>query len=534
MSTAGENDRGFFTFYREYTHTGIHAASTAGLTAFGLLTFVHRAFVVLAIAVYVLPPIYLYLTRDESVETVDSAESNATDDERASTDETTATDAAETSERASVGTAESSKTSKASEPSEAAGGAVLGGDSTATTRPIETTAPAVGGGDAADEDDRPRTDAAAGSTAEDGTIEPVGDSESGERGDEGDEPSESDPHESHDRTRDAEREDETRGTSESTQEPAASGSRDHGTAEPGEPEEEDGGEPTSLEWVEVDSPTDEMLSDVAATDTGAFAVGSDGGLLAREESWETVLDHGPLAESNALRGVDATDDGKTVWFTGDSGALGRYDAETGRHTDHSAPAGITDNWVDVAVAGPAEEAAVYLVNGSGQVLAGEFDGSEVEWGEPVKPGSGSSMSAIEFVEGAGYCCDTNSGVYETTDGESFERIGIEGGGSFTAIAAAGPESLAVADTDGTVQRYDGSVWTPLHAAEVALDALSTDGEDWFAVGDGGTIRELAGGGWEPRETPVETNLHGVAVGEPSVAVGAAGTIIELRPVEDGD
>lgn len=528
MSTAGENDRDFFTFYREYTHTGIHAASTAGLTAFGLLTFVHRAFVVLAIGVYVLPPIYLYLTREESVETVDSTESNGTDDERAATDETTATDAAETSERASAGTAESSK---ASEPTEAASEAVLGGDSTATTQPIETTTPAVGGGDAADEDGRSRTDTAVESSAGDETVEPVGDSEPEERGGEADEVPESEPRESHDSTADVEQEDGKRGASEATEKPAT-GSTDHGTAEPDEPDEEGGAEPASLEWVEVDSPTDETLSDVATTDTGAFAVGSDGGLLAREESWEAVLDHGPSAESNALRGVDATDDGEAVWFTGDSGALGRYDAEASRHTDHSAPAGITDNWVDVAVAGPAGEAAVYLVNGSGQVLAGEFDGSEVEWGEPVKPGSGSSMSAIEFVEEAGYCCDTNSGVYETTDGESFERIGIEGGGSFTAIAAVGPESVAVTDTDGTVQRYDGSVWTPLHAAEVALDALSTDGEDWLAVGDGGTIRELAGGGWEPREAPVEADLHGVAVGEPSVTVGAAGTILELRPVED--
>ncbi|WP_266079640.1 hypothetical protein [Haladaptatus caseinilyticus] len=52
--------RGLWEFYREYTHTAIHAASAAALTAFGLLIFINRVFVVLAIAAYVLPPIILY------------------------------------------------------------------------------------------------------------------------------------------------------------------------------------------------------------------------------------------------------------------------------------------------------------------------------------------------------------------------------------------------------------------------------------------------------------------------------------------
>ncbi len=52
--------RGLWEYYREYTQTAVHAASAAALTAFGLLIFVNRFFVLLAIAAYVFPPILLY------------------------------------------------------------------------------------------------------------------------------------------------------------------------------------------------------------------------------------------------------------------------------------------------------------------------------------------------------------------------------------------------------------------------------------------------------------------------------------------
>jgi hypothetical protein len=59
--------RGLWRFYLAYTKTGVHAAATAGLAIFGLLVFVDDAFVILAIASYVLPPVVLYvLARDVS------------------------------------------------------------------------------------------------------------------------------------------------------------------------------------------------------------------------------------------------------------------------------------------------------------------------------------------------------------------------------------------------------------------------------------------------------------------------------------
>lgn len=71
MSTAsmGRLRRGW-GYYRRYTkrRTGIHAAATAALTGFGLLAYFEQWFVAVAIAAYLLPPIYLYLTGDDLTE----------------------------------------------------------------------------------------------------------------------------------------------------------------------------------------------------------------------------------------------------------------------------------------------------------------------------------------------------------------------------------------------------------------------------------------------------------------------------------
>lgn len=52
--------RGLWEYYQGYTHTAVHTASAAALTAFGLLIFVNRLFAVVAIITYICPPIILY------------------------------------------------------------------------------------------------------------------------------------------------------------------------------------------------------------------------------------------------------------------------------------------------------------------------------------------------------------------------------------------------------------------------------------------------------------------------------------------
>jgi hypothetical protein len=71
MSTASTDRlRRGWEYYRRYTkrRTGIHAAATAALTGFGLLAYFEQWFVAVAIAAYLLPPVYLYLAGDDLTE----------------------------------------------------------------------------------------------------------------------------------------------------------------------------------------------------------------------------------------------------------------------------------------------------------------------------------------------------------------------------------------------------------------------------------------------------------------------------------
>lgn len=72
----------FVAFYRRYARTGIHATAAALLTLFGLLASVAGdwAFVAVGVAVYVLPPAYLYATRNRA-----DGETTATETEPAAT-----------------------------------------------------------------------------------------------------------------------------------------------------------------------------------------------------------------------------------------------------------------------------------------------------------------------------------------------------------------------------------------------------------------------------------------------------------------
>ncbi|ADJ14591.1 HVO_0234 family beta-propeller protein [Halalkalicoccus jeotgali] len=519
MSTAAEGgDEGFLTFYREYAHTGIHTITATALTAFGLLTFVHRGFVVLAIAVYVLPPIYLYLTRDgDAPEPVggDGETGEATGSNRsaangpavtnASTDaEATASDVDEERPDRDTGpTAEGTPgTTTAARSAPAGAGSGSPPDGALETGPGSATE-SVGEDDGTlDDESDPVDDPAATGR---GGAEPTGGTGGGSEAES--EPTGPDAigDESHERDDDGPA--STDGITEA----------DETGADESEPDE----------WVEADAPTDGALFDAVVADERAFAVGEGGVLLARPpgSEWEAALENGPGAASETLRGVDATTDGGAIWVAGDGGALGRYDPATARHTDHSAPEGITDNWSGLAVVGAADEERVALVNGSGQVLLGEYDGSEVEWAEPVKPGSGSSMSAIAFLDGSlGYCCDTNAGVYRL-QGEEFEHIGIEDASGFDALAAT-DETVVVANDSGVVQRFDGSVWTPVRVSEDAVTGLATDDEEWIAVGPEGTIHENRDGDWESVDSPTASDLFAVAAGALSVAVGEDGTVLE--------
>lgn len=453
--------RGFLSFYREYARSGVHAAAAAGLTLFGLLATFWRGFVVLAILVYVLPPLYLYLHADRT-----SADRAANADEADSVSNT-------------------ASGPKSASPSTPAAGAESEPKSEPDPGPRSGSEAATGN----PRDERPTGTEPGATAGSDGAI-------------------------------------------------------DTETVD-------DGGTGTDPEWIVADSPTDEPLYDaVVAGDV--FAVGDSGIVLARRDGeWEIAIERGPTVESNPLWGIDASDDGEHVWFGGDSGVLGQYEVAQGKLTDRSAPRDLTGTWEDVAVVGPADDEVISLVNGSGEVLRGHNDAGEMNWTEPVKPGSGSSLSGIEFRDReVGYCCDTSQGVFETADGgESWDRIGVDDAGvDFNDLAVTG-EQVLVAGGDGSVFRYDDPGWTKLYAGEETIFAIDRTSEEGarngastdsrpgdadvgLAVGDNGAIYGLAGNDWEGVDSPTDETLCGVVVGSemadpaPDVAVGDDGTVLE--------
>lgn len=483
MSSESRSPDDFWEFYREYAKTGIHAASTAALTGFGLLTFVHRGFAILAIAVYVLPPVYLYLTSDRSPDRGSKAESGTTPNADATTDAdeiTSGTDEGALSADLPNADAESSRAAVggADEPEE-------------PVEPTETTGPAQ----SAELKDPEQL------------AQPV----------ESEDPVKSDES------------DGLAGVDE-PQEGADQGETDRGRPD------------APPDWHSVDCPADGTLRGVVAVGGDAWAVG-DGGVVLRRgpEGWEAAVDSGPGGESSDLRDADAADDGDAVWFCGDGGAVGRYDASTGRLVDHSAPRDVTSTWTAVATCGAADEGTVYLANGSGEVLRGRVDEGRVEWGTRTKPGSGSSVAAAACDHaGTVYLCDTNGSVFavEAGRGEStFERVGSDlGDGTFVDIAAA--EGVHAATDDGEVCRYDGAGWRVERVTDGALTGVAAAGDERLACGDGTVFEDVADGrGWVER-TVTDAALFGVAVSESNpesgtgtggalaVAVGSEGTVVE--------
>ncbi|WP_049899349.1 hypothetical protein [Halococcus agarilyticus] len=498
MSPSSAESRGFFAYYREYARSGVHAASAAALTAFGLLASVYDPrFVVLAIAVYVLPPVFLYFTGEgERVPSVvgDEDHENRGTDGRERERERSSPGSERSTTAASTGSEKTTELSESTEPSESQ--SVSG-----ASQPTESAT----GNDPDDEHE--------------GVDPSSADAETGAN-------------------RDIGGDDEASPTTEADPEPEDDAGSD---GDPAEPPEDTGtladdidseGDEAGDGWHTVESPTDDPLTGVVATHGGAFAVGENGVVLARgTDGWELALEDGPSADGESLRGIDATDDGQVVWFAGDGGALGRYDVEEDRLTDHSAPKDQTSTWTAVAVVGRAGEEHVHLANGSGEMLQGAYDDGEVDWGEIHKPGSGSSITDLAFDADTGYACDSSQGVYATTDGASYETIGIDDANTDFAALAATDTELVVAGGDGTVFRYDGSVWTTLRAGETALRAIDLTNETGLAAGDAGGVFERADGGWTSVETSTDADLRGVLVGaggpdRPDVAVGTDGTIVE--------
>lgn len=283
-------------------------------------------------------------------------------------------------------------------------------------------------------------------------------------------------------------------------------------------------------WTVVESPTEKSLHGVVQTKNGPYIVGAEGDILARTDgSWHLVVDDGPAAANNTLRAVAVTSDRKRLWFAGDSGALGMYDVETGKKYDYSAPKEKTSTWEAITVTGDANSERVWIANGSGEVLSVTTDENGCpQWGEVVKPGSGSTLAALDFGKENCYGVDTNGNAFSEA-GDGWKDMGVKNAQVNFFDLCASPDELFIASGDGMLYRYDRKCknWTPVSVGETALYALDHADDTIVAVAASGHVAErIPEQGWTQVSSPTEEDLSAVALGNPDVAVGAGGTIIE--------
>jgi len=283
-------------------------------------------------------------------------------------------------------------------------------------------------------------------------------------------------------------------------------------------------------WTRVKSTVDNTIYDVARTTEGAYAVAGGGILLKRQDtSWVKVLNDGPSSNGNDLLALAATDDGEHLWFVGASGAVGEWDVTTGSLVqDHSGPNDSGSNFQDVAVTGPSDDATIHAVGASGQVFVSTDDGAT--WNAST-PGNGSALRAIDTYEaGSGHLVDANQSVFETTDNwSSRTKTGIaDADVGFYGVDSDATDDVWVAGGSGTLFHWTGSAWSTTNAGEPDLADVEVAGNDQsgFAVGNSGAVFAYDGSAWTRQETPTGENLTSVIQGDPAIAVGASGTVLE--------
>jgi hypothetical protein len=295
------------------------------------------------------------------------------------------------------------------------------------------------------------------------------------------------------------------------------------------------------EWHSVESPFEKTLYEVVSTAEGPYAIGSGGTLVAnrhdgtQEPDWEVILDDGPKTRDNQLRGLDVTDDGKRIWFAGSSGALGCYDVIERRKFDYSSPKEMTSTWEGLAVAGKRGSEKVLVANGSGEILPFTIDGFDENWGVVHKPAKkGSKVAALAAgPDGYGYAVDTSGNAFETTRDDGWEKIGIVNAQVKFYDIFAGPDNrVYVAAGDGRIYRYDDSYhdWTPIGVTDGgALRAFDIHGDQMVVLGNDGSIYQRDDEErWQEVHSGTSNDLLDLTLGEPDVAVGKSGTILQ-RP-----
>ncbi|MBX0303274.1 hypothetical protein [Haloarcula salinisoli] len=298
---------------------------------------------------------------------------------------------------------------------------------------------------------------------------------------------------------------------------------------------------TDRTWTEVATPVDVTLYEIVET-TGAFYAAGESGRIIKTDSngdWVVVTKTGVKGGGNTLYGAGVTDDRAAVWVAGGSGVIGRIDPSTDEITDYSDTETYTTTWTDVATAGTTESETVYLVNGSGEVVTGDYDGTTLTLGDAVKPGNGSSIRGVTCIDAdLAYVCDDNSTVYETRDGgATWTDIGISWAGvTLYDVAAVGRDDITVVGGSGRLFRYNGAVWTLTKLGGNSRIGVDRSADRGVAVGGSAEVFEREIEGWtETYEDASDVTLNsGIVVRDDSTAskYAVGGNGVALRQTID--
>jgi hypothetical protein len=288
---------------------------------------------------------------------------------------------------------------------------------------------------------------------------------------------------------------------------------------------------TPASWSAVDSPVSVTLHAVVQTANGPCAVGNGGSVVgrARDGTWGVVVDAGIAAKNRAIYDVAPTDDGTRLWLVGASGTVGYYDLAAGERRDLSATLESDSALQSVAVSGPRGGEKLLAADANGNVFPADVDGDDPQWGPPTRPAAGTVLTDLAADDaGIGYGVDTSANVWVTTADDGWERVGIDGeGNSLYAVTTTG-DGLLVGGGSGRLHASDESFrWTPFSVGQATVYGLDGDADRMVAGGGSGEVHvRESGGDWRPAEWSGSATIYGVCLGEPAVAVGASGTILE--------
>lgn len=293
------------------------------------------------------------------------------------------------------------------------------------------------------------------------------------------------------------------------------------------------------EWAEVESPVGTPLYDVVNTRNGPAAVGAKGFVIGRtpEGEWGILVENGPAGRSRALRAVDATDDGKRIWFAGDGGSMGFYDLESGERKDYSHGDQLGGTLGALTVAGDRGSEKLLVADSSGNVLPAYMK-ENVEEGRmdfdrefASRPGGDTAIKAITSdTDGIGFAVDNNAAVYKTTPDEGWKQIGIHDAGKSMYSAYVDEEAVLIGGGGGFVYEREGDDrWTPHDVGSFTVRALARDDGEMLAGGAGNIVYREGNSRWGRIPWSGGTSVRGLTFGgegQADIAVCKNGDIVE--------